>query len=133
LTGGLGAAARIIGDSRALLSDAALSVDATGTPWRHGYDDSLLRVTYGLTNLAEAMSEGFVGRDHPRPDGLDKFVLGDEAIRIFNKVPKDVEALGAELYLAIACSQAAPHHVQCMSCKFEHPGTGQNCHSIGIS
>jgi hypothetical protein len=94
--------------------------DEPVTAPRHGRDDGLLAVTDGLTNLADAMCQGLVGYHDVRPDRLDQFFLGHQAIRILHEIAQHLEAFRAQSNFAIRGSQRATGDVQRIALEFEH-------------
>src|SRR5262249_19464087 len=87
---------------------------------RHCRDDGLPAVPDGLTNLADAMRQYFLGHGHIRPDCLDQFLFGYKTVGVFNEVAQNLEGLRTQLHVAIRGSQGAAREIERISLELKH-------------
>ncbi len=87
---------------------------------RHGLDDGLRAVTDGVTHLAHAMRQRFLGYGHIRPDRLQQLFLGHQAIRILREIVQQLEALPPQRNLAICASQRVARDIERISSELQH-------------
>lgn len=79
----------------------------TITSTRDGYDDALRIRPDGLANIRQRLNQRIVGRVGPRPQGLQKFILGNQAAAVFHQVAKKLKRLGAQLDLVAVAGETA--------------------------
>ena len=77
-------------------------------------------VTDRLTHLADALRKRLVRDDHIRPNRLHKLALRHQAVGILDKVAQNLEALRAQLNLAIRPPQTTAHDIERVILELEH-------------
>src|SRR5688572_7439092 len=82
------------------------------TPPRHGFDDSLLIVADGTTDLANTLCQRIFADRHVGPDGFQQFLLPCDLSAVLKQISQNLETLASQIHLARRPENTEPIQIE---------------------